>query len=697
MTAKTQLPSQLQIPTALSGLADLASNLWWTWDPDARSLMAGLDPARWDDVKHNPVALLIDMEPSRLEALATDDEFLARVERIVTRFRVAMQPDPDHELAGKTVAYFCAEFGIHESMPIYSGGLGILAGDHLKSASDLGLPLVAVGMAYKFGYFHQLVDVTGRQTEHYLANDYQRLPAVRQCNGDEEPIILEIAYPGRTVRAQIWKVMVGRVALYLLDTDLPENNEEDRMITGHLYGGNEDTRIRQEILLGVGGLRALEAVGINPDVCHLNEGHSAFLSVEQIRRAVSRQGLSFTEAVAESCASNVFTTHTPVAAGNDAFSSDHVREYLKCILEGSGVDLDQLMALGQDRPDDANSRFGMTVLALHTTRFANGVSELHGKVARFMWHHLWPEADEDDIPIAHVTNGVHMASWIAPDLDLCYREHLTEDGLDISDAAFWNLHQGLRRRLVDTVRIKLAAQRRRHGASAEAVAAAASLLDPEALTIGFARRFAPYKRATLLLRDRDRLAALLGNTDRPLQILMAGKAHPMNEPGKALMQEIWRVSQDPMFAGRIQLVEGYNIALARFLVQGVDVWLNTPRRPLEASGTSGMKAAANGAPNLSISDGWWVEGFEGGNGWVIGDGREHDTPEAQDAEDVESLFTLLEKEVVPTFYDRGSDGVPRKWVKIMRAAVAGVIPEFSTARMVNDYTEDFYGPTARRD
>jgi len=489
--------------------------------------------------------------------------------------------------------------------------------------------------------------------------------------------------------------MVGRVSLYLLDTDVPQNNEDDRMITAHLYGGDEDTRIRQEILLGVGGLRTLEAAGVTPDVCHLNEGHSAFLAVEQMRRAVSERGLDFEAALAESKARNVFTTHTPVAAGNDAFNPDHVREYLSCVLDGSGVDLDVLMNTGKERPEDPASRFGMTVLALHASNYANGVSELHGQVARFMWHHLWPKSDEDDIPIGHVTNGVHMASWVAPELDACYREHLTDDGLDISDAAFWNLHQSLRRRLVDQVRIRLAEQRRRHGASSAVVAEAATVLDPEALTIGFARRFAPYKRATLLLRDRDRLAALLDDADRPLQILLAGKAHPMNEPGKALMQEIWNVARDPMFAGRIQLVEGYNIALARYLVQGVDVWLNTPRRPLEASGTSGMKAAANGAPNLSISDGWWVEGFEGDNGWVIGGGKDHDNAEVQDAEDMESLFTLLEKEVVPTFYDRGVDGVPRKWVKIMRAAVAGVIPEFSTARMVDDYTQAYYGPTAR--
>ncbi len=684
----------LDLPAGLEGLADVARNLWWTWDPEARELMAGLDPDHWDAAKHNPVALLADMEPARLEALAADDAFRSQLDAVVARFHEAMIPDADHDLASRTVAYFCAEFGIHESLPIYSGGLGILAGDHLKSASDLGLPFVAVGLAYRFGYFHQLVGPDGRQTEHYMPNDFDRLPAVLLCDDGGEEIRIEVAYPGRTVQARIWKIAVGRISLYLLDADVPENVDEDRMITGHLYGGDEDTRVRQEILLGVGGLRALRAAGVEPDVFHLNEGHSAFLAVEQMRHALVERGLTQADALAECREHNVFTTHTPVAAGNDAFSPDHVTEYLRAVIEGSDLDLNSLIELGMEKPGDMTGRFGMTVLALRTSRFANGVSELHGNVARFMWHHLWPGADEDDVPIGHVTNGVHMASWIAPELDAAYRAHLTEDGLDLSDAAFWNLHQSLRRRLVDEARHRLAQQLRRHGAPAEDIAAAASLLDPEALTIGFARRFAPYKRATLLLRDRDRLAALLGDTERPLQILLAGKAHPMNEPGKDLMQTIWEVSRDPFFKGRIQLIEGYNIHLARFLVQGVDVWLNTPRRPLEASGTSGMKAAANGAPNLSISDGWWVEGFDGTNGWVIGANENYDDPEKQDADDVASLFDLLENEVVPTFYDRGPDGVPRRWVAMMRAAVAGVIPEFSTARMVDDYTQSYYRPCA---
>ncbi|MCB1150749.1 alpha-glucan family phosphorylase, partial [bacterium] len=392
----------------------------------------------------------------------------------------------------------------------------------------------------------------------------------------------------------------------------------------------------------------------------------------------------------------VFTTHTPVAAGNDTFSPDHVREYLRALTQADGLDLDQLMALGLDRPDDAHNRFGMTVLALRASRFSNGVSELHGRVARFMWHHLWPELNEDDTPIEHITNGVHMMSWIAPELDRLYRDHLGDDGLSVDDGTLWRVHQTLRCRLVNQVRTRIAAQRVRHEAPAPSIAAAASLLDPEALTIGFARRFAPYKRATLLLHERERLAALLNDRARPVQILLAGKAHPQNEPGKQLMQEIWRIAHDPIFQGRIILLEGYNIALARFLVQGVDVWLNTPRRPLEASGTSGMKAAANGGLNLSVSDGWWCEGYHGDNGWSFGDDSDSLDPDQQDAADAAELFGLLENQVIPTFYDRDADGVPRRWTAMMKAAVASVIPEFSTARMVDEYASRFYAPCAQR-
>lgn len=694
MTIVDRYLTDLALPAPLAGLADLSRNLWWTWDAEARELMAAVDPDRWDEVKHNPVALLAGCAPARLEALAADAGFLRRLDSCLERFRAQTAPEPYPELEDRLAAYFCAEFGIHESLPIYSGGLGILAGDHLKSASDLGLPLVAVGLAYGYGYFHQRISPEGRQHEHYHRNDFALLPAALQCDAAGEPLQVEVPLPGRTVRARIWKIPVGRISLFLLDTDVDGNSDEDRLITGHLYGGDEDTRIRQEMILGVGGLRALHALGLDPDVCHLNEGHSAFLAVEQMRLARAAGAPDVAAALAEVREGNVFTTHTPVAAGNDTFAPDHVREYLRALTDGSGLDLGQLMALGLDRPDDPHNRFGMTVLALRASRFSNGVSELHGRVARFMWHHLWPGLPEDETPIEHITNGVHMASWIAPELDRLYRVHLDDDGLHLDDGDLWRVHETLRRRLVDEVRERVADQLVRHEAPPARIADAATLLDPEALTIGFARRFAPYKRATLLLHERERLAALLNDRDRPVQILLAGKSHPQNEQGKRLMQEIWAIAHDPIFQGRIVLLEGYNIALARPLVQGVDVWLNTPRRPLEASGTSGMKAAANGVLNLSVSDGWWCEGFHGDNGWSFGDDSDGLDPDQQDAADAEELFQLLETEVVPAFYDRGPDGVPRRWTAMMKSAVAAVIPEFSTARMVDEYASRFYAPCA---
>ena len=616
--------TEFDLPAPLAPLADLARNLWWTWDAEARDLMASLDPDRWEEVRHNPVALLAGLDGARSDALAADTELATRIAAIHGRFRDALAGDPAAGFDGRTVAYFCAEFGIHESLPIYSGGLGILAGDHLKSASDLGLPLTGVGLAYRYGYFHQRIDGDGRQEEIYHLNEFGLQPTALQCGADGRPLLVPVPLPGREIRCAVWKLMVGRVPLFLLDTDVDGNSDEDRMITGHLYGGDEDTRIRQEMVLGVGGLRALAALGVTPDVCHLNEGHSAFLILEQAAIVARRRDVGSADAVAAVAERNTFTTHTPVAAGNDTFAMAHARPYLEAFAADTPLDVEALAALGIDRPGDPHARFGMTVLALRGSRLANGVSELHGRVARAMWRHLWPQRDEDDTPIGHVTNGVHMPSWIAPELDLLYRERLGQDGLDVPDETLWRLHERLRRRLVDEARARVAAQRVRYGATPAAIAAAATLLDPEALTIGFARRFAPYKRATLLLHERERLAALLTDPDRPVQLLLAGKAHPQNERGKRLMQEIWDVAHDPIFGGRIVLLEGYNITLARALVQGVDVWLNTPRRPLEASGTSGMKAAANGALNLSVSDGWWCEGYDGDNGWSFGDDTEED-------------------------------------------------------------------------
>ncbi len=697
MSVTDRFGTELTLPEPLAPLQDLARNLWWTWDPQAGYIFRDVDPARWDEVRHNPLALLTTVTEHRLCALAADELFLTALRKVHARFRAHMtagKDATDNDLDGRRVAYFSAEFGIHESLSLYSGGLGILSGDHLKAASDLGVPLIGVGLAYRFGYFHQQIDLEGHQREDSRANDFSLIPMALQCGDDGEPIVISLAYPGRTVRAQIWKIDVGRIPLYLLDTDVDGNDEEDRTISGHLYGGGEDTRVRQEILLGVGGLRALAAVGIEPDVCHLNEGHSAFLAIEQIRCLMTGQGLALADACAAARARNVFTTHTPVPAGNDAFDRDHVGEYLRPLAEEMGIDLHELINLGLMNPTDAREQFGMTVLALRLSRFANGVSELHGAVAREMWHFLWPDSDLDSVPIEHVTNGVHLPTWIADEMDPLYRRHLADDPTSLPRDVFWAEHERRRGHLVQMVRERLIRQGRREHASAEYLEAAAEALDPKALTIGFARRFAPYKRVTLMLRDPERLARLLGDAERPVQIIIAGKAHPRNEPGKDLMQQVWEMSRRPELQGRLVLVEGYDIDLARHLVQGCDIWLNTPRRPLEASGTSGMKAAANGALNLSVLDGWWCEGYEENNGWAIGNGKNYENPDRQDAEDAESLYSLLEEQIVPLFYAHRDSGAPREWVERMIEAVEAVIPQFSTARMVDEYAERFYLPCA---
>ncbi|MBU0742456.1 alpha-glucan family phosphorylase [bacterium] len=697
MSATDRFGTELALPRSLRPLLDLARNLWWIWDAQAGYIFRDVDPARWDEVYHNPLALLAAVNEHRLCALAANEKFCEALRKIHARFRAYMDTGADasvHDFEGRRVAYFSAEFGIHESLSLYSGGLGILSGDHLKAASDLGLPLVGVGLAYRFGYFHQQIDLDGRQHEDYRPNNFSLMPMALQCGDDGEPLVVSLPYPGRTVRAQIWKIDVGRIPLYLLDTDVNGNDEEDRAISNHLYGGDEDTRVRQEILLGVGGLRALTAVGIEPDVCHLNEGHSAFLTIEQIRRLMTGQGLDLANACTAARARNIFTTHTPVPAGNDAFDRDHVREYLRPHAEEMGIDVDALVNLGLMDPADGREKFGMTVLALRLSRFANGVSELHGAVAREMWHFLWPGSDLNNVPIKHVTNGVHMPTWIADEMDPLYRRHLADDPPTLPHDVFWAEHERRRGHLVQMVRERLIWQGRREHAPPEYMETVSRSLDPRALTIGFARRFAPYKRATLMLRDPARLARILGAPGRPVQIIIAGKAHPRNEPGKELMQKVWSMSRRPEFHGRLVLVEGYDIDLARHLVQGCDIWLNTPRRPLEASGTSGMKAAANGALNLSVLDGWWCEGYEENNGWAIGNGKNYDDPERQDDDDAESLYTLLEEQIVPLFYARAAGGLPQAWVQRMIEAVEAVIPQFSTVRMVDEYTERFYLPCA---
>jgi len=708
----TVIPS---LPEELHRLRELAYNLWWTWNPEAIDLFRRLDRDLWEETGHNPVLMLGSIKQERLEARVQDEGYLAQLERVCAEF--------DHYLSEPTwyqktyggeaatrIAYFSAEFGLTECLPIYSGGLGILSGDHLKSASELGLPLVGVGLLYQQGYFRQYLNADGWQQESYPDNDFYNLPVQWERQAEGTPLTIDVPYPTGPVAAQVWRVQVGRVPLFLLDTNVAANSRpEDRDISDQLYGGDLEMRIRQEILLGIGGLRALVALGLNPTVCHLNEGHSAFLTLERIRLAMEEQGLSFAEARELTVAGNVFTTHTPVPAGNDMFPPALMDKYFSQYYPLLGLSRQEFLALGRQNPNDPNEPFCMTVLALRLAAYANGVSQLHGQVSRRMWQGIWPGVPEEERPLTSITNGIHIPSWISQDmaglfgryLGPRWRQEPTDQSVwerveEIPGEELWRTHERRRERLVAFARRRLRDQLTRRGAPASEVAQAASVLNPEALTIGFARRFATYKRATLLFRDPDRLARILRERSRPVQILFAGKAHPHDQPGKELIRQITHFARQEEFRRHIVFLEDYDLTTARYLVQGVDVWLNTPRRPLEASGTSGMKAVANGALNLSILDGWWCEGYRPDVGWAIGAGEEYQDLDLQDQVESQALYNLLEKEVVPLFYDRGEDGLPHGWITRMKAAMQAICPVFNTNRMVHEYAERFYLPAAQR-
>ena len=717
------LPS---LPPELAPLLDLARNLWWTWNPDARALFAAIDPEAFSDAAGNPLALLGRVPKGRLLELASDAAYVARVGRVLDALRAYLGQktwfDAEHRanetaLARATIAYFSMEFGIHECLPVYSGGLGVLAGDHLKSASDLGMPLIGVGIAFSKGYFRQTLDVEGWQTERYPPNDWHDLPVSAALDPGGARASVKVALPTsfdpkeglktRDVTLQAWRVDVGRVRLYLLDADLDENAEADRALTNTLYGGDRSHRIRQEILLGVGGLRLLRALGVDPTICHMNEGHSAFLAVERIRSLMKDHRLSFAAAREAAAAGNVFTTHTPVPAGNDVFQRDLVLPYLEALGKEMGLTGAELLALGRAVPSDAGSDFSMPVLAIRTADGYNGVSALHGREARAMWKMLWPEVPEDDVPIDSVTNGVHPATWIAPSLAKLYERTMGEGFLDkggaydvwnrvhdLTDAELWHAHQALRAHLVGRVRARLRAAARRRGTLDDALVA--QLLDPNVLTIGFARRFATYKRGTLLFRDPQRLNRLLTSRDRPVQLLFAGKAHPQDIGGKELIRDLVRASRTNGFRGRVVFIEDYDMGTAREMVAGVDVWLNTPRRPLEASGTSGMKAAMNGALHASVLDGWWCEAYAGDNGFAIGEGEEYADPGFGDHVEAQALYRLLEEDLVPLFYERDAAGLPHRWIARMKRSIASVGPVFHTHRMVREYTEKLYAKAAER-
>jgi starch phosphorylase len=650
-----------------------------------------------------------------LEAAAADEGFLSHLDRAVANLDTYMSGGTTWfrrkhgAYKSPLVAYFSAEFGVTECLQIFAGGLGVLAGDHTKSASDLGVPFIGVGLLYRQGYFRQYLNEAGRQQAAYDENDFLNLPLMLERYDDGSPIVVETPHPGRKVCAQVWKAQVGRVPLYLLDTNLPANLPEDRVITHQLYGGDAETRIRQEIILGIGGFRALNALNLNPDVYHMNEGHSAFLAIERIRQLMEKSGLNFQQALETTRAGVVFTTHTPVPAGHDYFSRDLVQRYFGEYLSQMGISVDDVMALGKQNPDDHKEPLSMTVLALRTSSYNNGVSKLHGEVSRKMWQSLWRAVPELEVPITSITNGIHIQSWVSRDMKELYDRYLgprwrTEPADSkiwqradqISGEELWRTHERRRERLVSFCRRRLQEQLGKRGASQKALEIAGEVLDPEALTIGFARRFATYKRATLLLRDPERLAQILNDPKRPVQIIMAGKAHPHDEPGKDLIQEIVELARKDEFRRRLVFIENYDMTVARYLVQGCDIWLNTPRRPREASGTSGMKAAANAVLNLSILDGWWDEAYTPHVGWAIGRREKYDDPEYQDQVEADAMYGLLESEIVPEFFDRGLDGLPRRWITRMKANIAALSHRFNTHRMVGEYTERFYLPAAER-
>ena len=699
-----------KLPPNLEPLLVIANNLRWSWDHGAIELFRRLDADLWESSGHNPVLLLGSVEQSRLESASKDEAFLTHLKGVSDQFAAYVAGEgtwfqrehgQDKDLL---IAYFSAEFGITECLSIFAGGLGVLAGDHLKAASDLGLPLVGVGLLYQQGYFRQYLNAAGWQQEAFEENDFHTLP-VRQVPG----IVIQVALPEGPVFAQVWCANIGRLKLYLLDTNLEANQPEHRRITDRLYGGDLQMRLRQEILLGIGGYRALEALAIKPTVYHMNEGHSAFLALERVVRLMETDGLSFQEARLLASSSLIFTTHTPVPAGHDYFPRELMELYFKEHIRRLGIGNAEFLGLGRKHPEDPSEDFCMTVLALRLAASSNGVSKLHGAVSRQMWNDIWPGVPESEVPIGHVTNGVHFRSWVSFEMNLLYDRYLgpkwREEPADsklwqrvelIPGPELWRTHERRRERLVSNVRQRLRAQLINRGAPQSSMNEAEETLHPDCLTIGFGRRFASYKRATLLLRDPDRLARLLNHKQRPVQIIFAGKAHPKDDDGKKLIEAIIHLAKQPEFRRSIVFVENYDMGVARYMVQGCDVWLNTPLRPLEASGTSGMKAQANGAINLSTLDGWWDEAWTIGVdnncevGWAIGHGETYEDSAHQDQVESEALYELLEREIVPTFYERRSDGFPPKWVARMKSSIAKLCPEFNMHRAVMQYADRYY-------
>lgn len=696
------------IPDRLGRLADIAGNLWWTWNCEAAEVFRTIDEELWNNTGANPLSFLKRVDSGRLEALTADPQFLDMYDRLVARFDDYMNNTdtwfsrtyPD--MAGHMVAYFSAEYGLNETLPIYSGGLGVLSGDHCKSASDLGIPFTGVGLFYRQGYFNQQINCEGIQETSFSTLNISEMPVNQVLDENGDPILISVDFPGRTVYASIWHIKIGKVNLYLLDSDVPANIEHDRKITARLYGGDHDTRIQQEILLGIGGVRALEALGIQPSVYHMNEGHSAFLCFEVIRKYMEKHGISFHEAREILSSSSVFTIHTPVPAGIDVFYHDAMDMYFTAYRESLGISRDEFLAFGREEGNPYG--FNMAVMAMRMASGRNGVSKLHGAVTRRMFSHLWPGVPENEVPITHVTNGIHTLTWLSPDLKRLFDKYLPKGWEDrihepdmwkmienIPDGELWKTHKSLKESMIRYVNGRI-----RAGYMAGNAAKPCRTLDPDVLTIGFARRFATYKRASLIFRDIDRIRKLLNKPNAPVQIIFAGKAHPADKPAQDIIKFINDISGQEGFNGKVVLLQNYNMALARYLVQSVDVWLNNPRMPLEASGTSGMKAALNGVLNFSVLDGWWREGYNGANGWAIGSENVCPNEFCQDNADSESLYDTLEKSLAPLYYDRDEDGIPRGWVRMMKESIISLAGRFSTHRMLQDYTEGLYMPAMKR-
>jgi len=699
-----------RLPDSIKRLRELAYNLWFSWNDTALELFRSINPELWENVYHNPVLFLLKVREEALNEAAGDRAFLGRYAKVMDDFDRYMRGEtwfglqPKKE-GGHLIAYFSAEFGLHESYPIYSGGLGLLAGDHCKAASDLGLPFVGVGLLYKYGYFTQLINREGSQEEHYPYHNFREMPVTPMLDQNGRDVIISVELPGRNVRARVWRMNVGRCGIIFLDADLTANNPDDRALTAQLYGGNQDTRISQEILLGIGGVRALRAMGLQPTVWHINEGHAAFLLVERMREMIEERGMSVGPVMELLRADTLFTTHTPVPAGHDVFSAEMIDLYLGHFYARLGLSREQFYELGSD---EVRSGFNMTMLALRNAGFCNGVSRLHGQVTRAMFHHLYKDLPGEEVPVGHVTNGVHTLTWLAPGVRELFNRYLEKSwaarvsdpgcwkGVDrIPDQELWKMHCLHKEKALDFARRKLVEQRMRNRETMDRISEVDDYLQPEVLTIGFSRRFATYKRADLLFRDLDRLNKLVNDPGRPVQFVFAGKAHPADIPGHDLIKLINQVAKEERFRGKVVFLENYDINVSRYLLQGVDVWLNTPRRPYEASGTSGMKAAINGVLNCSVLDGWWPEAYNGENGFMVGTDWEFSDEETQDRYDFNALYTLLEEDVVPAYYDR-EEGLPIQWIKWMKESIKSIAPYFSTERMVMEYAQKYYFPAMDR-